>query len=332
MDLFECSKIDSKVFQLGLILFPMENVNERFLLKLRNCIVALDESHVLKKWIIKASNPQKNNEKQFENISKILTTKFNLITDPKQKTEVVDFLKSVAGESVLDKILRSYLYLILGNVAESNNQLKSIYVKDPSHLFLDYQDLGSLHISAGLRHIEDILNKLSSHPSDRIHYNLLVMYLKSFFNSKSNIELLNEYSEIIPSNLLRSAYVKNMAPSFLNYLNRSKENLEKMDSDFLFYWVFPFHESDNLSKAKTLSAIEYGIKKDYLWSIYAINSERMIDLALKETSSFSINNRRSFLRQKLKDPKVRNLAVYKLIELGDIDDNLIHSVLENYHD
>src|SRR5690606_5102371 len=106
-------------------------------------IVSLDGNHILKRWITKASNPQKKNLKEFENINRILTTKFNLITDIKEKREIADFLKKITGDSVLERILRSYLYLILGNVTESNKQLKSIYTSNPNHLYIDDLDLNS---------------------------------------------------------------------------------------------------------------------------------------------------------------------------------------------
>lgn len=174
--------------------------------------------------------------------------------------------------------------------------------------------------------------KLNNHPSNRIHYQLATLYLGSFFNSSSSLAVISANSESIETELLKSAYLKRLAPDLLQFKDKRLMSKDQFENSFLLNWVMPFLDVQNISKNKLINVLKFGFQENYLWTLYGLNSERLVDIALKETDHFSINQRRNFLKAQLENQKTRKLAMFKLIEMGDIDDYLIKVILDNYYE
>lgn len=311
--------------------YPLDQVNEKFLLKLRNCVVDLDDKHVLKKWLKYTSQSNSQAERD-EEITIIFRTKYNLITDIKQRSRLVEMLNEVKGESLAESLVRSFLYLLLGNVAESNNQLKSIYQNFPFKVYQHNLKPQSKIMSVALAEMPMIIKKLKDHPSDRTHYQLASAYLLSFLNDPEDLRLLKDFELPMKEDRLKSGYIQALAHDYILSTKKDKLNPSSYQVNFLFQWVLAFSENEIYSKAQLEKLIKYGLESNYLWLIYSLNSERLMDIAMKESSRLSINARRSFLMQQLSKNENLLMSVYKLIELGAIDAQLIELIIKSYED
>ena len=66
-------------------------------------------------------------------------------------------------------------------------------------------------------------------------------------------------------------------------------------------------------------------KQDQLWFIYLMNDEKLADLYSKKQKKSFLPSRRPFLKASLKEETTFMMSLYKLIELGDINQDLIQT-------
>jgi hypothetical protein len=121
------------------MLFPSDSFNEKFLIRVRDCIINLRSSHPLKIWMKSIGNKKKDNHidsKDREFLLEILNSPFNLITEVEVRNKIVVLLTKIPNVSIPEKILRAYLYLVLGNITRSDNIIKDIINNPPTEYWL----------------------------------------------------------------------------------------------------------------------------------------------------------------------------------------------------
>lgn len=337
IETFTCAKLESQVFQLGVILYPLDLVNEKFLISIRDCMLKLSDNHPVKKWLKAQSQAPKPDVKEQEKIdflNEILNTQFNLITDQKAKNKVIAMLSEAPDSTNLEKLLKSYLYLMIGNITRSDRILKDMMTEPPRFFYQGFTMNGSVYHRMTLTHIEKVLRKFSRHPADRLTFYLFNLYIKSYLNRPDLIEIVDDldldalsskvrlsYTERIARELVGFVRLKNMSEKRRMKILRSSRYSLEMQS----LWVWPFMDVNPLVSEAMADQVKILDGTDPLWTTYVLDDEKLADLYFKKGGQ-PISRRRSFLRKHLEVEKDYMMALYKLIEIGDINEDLVQNV------
>jgi hypothetical protein len=306
---------------------------------MRDCILNLKKDHLLKKWLNQVSEKKTYTTKENDKISyinDILNSPFNLITDQKIKNEVIDLISEIPEDTVVEKLIRSYLYLMIGNITQSDNALKSIISMAPREFYRGFKYKRSIYHDQGLIHLNKIFEKLSKHPTDRLTFYVFLEYLKSYTNSTEFLHLLDSLDVKDYNSRLFLRYTESIAPELIAFLKVKKmksldqTNLilkKKFSFELLAYWMIPFIEADLIFSQEIgddLKKIENG---DMLWHSYLLTDEKMADFYIKNNGVTSLK-RREELRDYLKNDADFMLSLYRLIQLGDIETGLVEQLIK----
>jgi hypothetical protein len=334
IDELTCEHFKDEVYQLGLLLYPVDIFNEKFLIKIRDCTIKLDHQHPVKKWLNFLSSSHQSRTQDQVKISfltEVLNTQFNLVTDQKMKKAIIAILQEIDGRSNYEKILKSYLLLMIGNIAKSDNILREIIHTNPRNNYQNFRSNFTMFEKLAEVHLDKIIRKMARHPADRSSFELFGLYCKLYFNDPDlklviqNIQLDNLHERIGLS------YTKKIAPQVINYQKLLEEEESKridqlkketIPLDEQAYWIWPFINFEALISDKVADYLLDMNKKDPLWTTYLLQNEKLIDLYFKK-GGIPAARKRQFLRDHLQKKEDFMLTLYKLIELGDIDAELV---------
>ena len=90
-------------------------------------------------------------------------------------------------------------------------------------------------------------------------------------------------------------------------------------------WVWAFMDIDPLISESMVPRMKNLESEDPLWLIYLLADEKLSDMYFKN-GGLPISRRRPILRKHLLVQKDYMLTLYKLLEIGDIDEGLVNSV------
>lgn len=335
-----CEDLKNDIYQLSVLLHPPEVLNEKFLIRLRDCVMKLSDTHPLKRWLKLVSKSRPLNAKDQKKqafLTEIINTSFNLITDAKVKQEIIDLLDEVPENTLPEQVLRSYLYLMIGNITRSDNILRSITNAPPRVNWEKYTRKPSLFHRIATEQFGQILKKFAKHPADRRSLELFILYLTSFYNDESLVKIASDFDTEELEEKLGLRYIEEMSPAFVHYLrlsNVSETIRVKRLRDFVkyplteqAYWIWAFLDINPLvsdSVNPELQAIE---KSDQLWFIYLMNNEKLADVFSKKNGKSFLPGRRPYLKSNLADEHTFMMSLYKLIELGDINPELVQTTI-----
>lgn len=315
-----------------MILYPAELFNEKFLIRVRDCVLKMPESHPVKVWLKDVADMKPLSKKEQEVRSflvEVLNSPFNLITDLKMKGRVVGILSELPGETLAEKLLKSYLYLMIGNVTRSDNILKEIIQTSPFENWKGYRIERSLFHKLATENIQQLLSKLSKHPSDRMTYELFNLYIQNYYNDAELLNHVSGYRGEDISQKLGLRYTEKLAPSLVRHLRqKAADNPQGAFSVEQAFWHWPFKDEEPLISENLLSVLQEVEAENQLWLIYLLDNERLSDMYYKKKGKSALTGRRKFLREKLKDKDLFMLSLFKAIEFGDIDQELIGKTVE----
>lgn len=336
-----CDDLKNDVYQLGVILYPPEKFNEKFLIKLRDCVLKLPDSHPVKRWMkdVAEVKPLTKKEQRTQDfVKEILNSQFNLITDLKVKTEIINVLNDIPENTLPEELLKSYLYLMVGNIARSDNILRSIMNTPPRVNWEKTGRAGSLFHRVAKEDIRQIFAKLGRHPADRKTFQLFILYLQSFYNDTELMAITDGIETSEAEARLNLKIMESLAPSFINYLRLSRMNESrriallrstKFPHEEQSYWFWPFLDIDPFISDSMVGELERLEKQDELWFIYLLENEKLADLFSKKSGRSFLPGRRPFLKQSLNSKASFMMSLYKLIELGDINESLVQKTTEH---
>lgn len=331
-----CADLNNDIYQLAVILYPPEVINEKFMIRLRDCVVKQQESHPVKRWMkfVAASKPLSAKEltrKTF--LLEIINSQFNLITDAKVKNEIIKILHFVPDNTVPEKLLRAYLYLMIGNITRSDNILRDVISASPRVNWERTGLRGSMYHKLASEQSQQILVKLARHPADRRSFELFGLYLQSFYNEESIVRMADDIDTSEVEAKLSLKYIESLAPSFVKYLRlsnmsdtrriKSLRNLKRYPLEEQSYWNWAFFDIDPLISDAMAPELERLEKEDQLWFIYLMDNEKLADQFNKKSGKTFLPGRRPFLKSSLEDHHSFMMSLYKLIELGDINHELV---------
>ena len=335
---FNCQKLESEVFQLAVVLYPTDRFNERFLIKVRDCMLKLSDSHPIKRWLkfqsIKAaSKPQ--DQKQIDFLNEILNSPFNLITDQKVKKDVIDLIAVTPENTKSERLLKSYLYLMIGNITRSDNLLKSLINLSPREFYKEDGHKSSFFHRLTVENLDKVLKKFSRHPADRLTFYLLTEYLRIYSNNPDLVAMTEDLDDNWKEKI-RLTYAERSAPNIVGMIRLTRMGekrrvkilrSDKYSLEVQGLWFWPYLEIDPLISEAMASQIKNFDSSDPLWATYLLANERLADLYYKK-GGVPLNRRRGFLRKNLENKSDYMMSLYKLIELGDIDQGIVNSVVD----
>lgn len=330
-----CGDLANDLYQLAVILYPADKLNEKFLIKLRDCVVKLPESHPVKRWMksIAVSKPlSKEEQKRQQFLSEIINSQFNLITDAKVKNEIVNLLDELPENTMPEQLLKSYLYLMIGNIARSDNILRDIIGSAPRVNWEKSGKSGGFFHKLASSEAKQIMTKFGRHPADRKTFQLFSLYLQSFYNDQNLLAIADETDTSEVEGKIGLKVIETLSPSFVHYLRLSNlsesnrmKNLrsKKYPLEEQSYWFWAFMDIEPLISEQMLPELERLEKDDQLWFIYLIENEKLADLVSQKSGKSFLPSRRPFLKEGLNDKRSFMMSLYKLIELGDINHDLV---------
>lgn len=335
-----CEDLKTDIYQMGVLLYSPEVLNEKFLIRIRDCVVKLADSHPLKRWLkwVSKSVPLNAKDQQKQTfLNEIINTSFNLITDIKVKNKIIDILDDVPENTLPEQLLRSYLYLMIGNITRSDNILRDIVNTPPRVNWEKFTRKESFYHRLAVGQFPQILKKFAKHPADRRSFELFGMYLTHFYNDETIVSQARDIDVSELEEKLGLKYIEELAPSFVHYLRLSEvsesvrvkrlRNIVKYPLNEQSYWIWPFLDIDPLisdSMSPELLRIE---KEDQLWFIYLLGDEKLADVFSKRNGKSFLPGRRPYLKSNLSDERAFMMSLYKLIELGDINPELVQTTI-----
>jgi hypothetical protein len=300
-------------------------------------MLKLNESHPVKRWLnYQFSKPKPDSQKQktIDFVNEMLNSQFNLITDLKVKASVIKILNDVPERTKLEKLLKSYFFLMLGNISRSDSYLKDIIHQPPRKFFQGFSTTNSLYHELTQQHVDKVFAKFSRHPADRTTFYLFTAYLKTFTNDEDLLNMVNDtqpdldhkmslrYTQRIAPDLVKAIKMKNAG------MKRRVQNLrtQSYPQYYQSQWIWPFVELGPYSPDQASAIIKELEEKDPLWAIYVLSDEKLAD-QYQRNGGLSSTRRRQILRKHLQDENDFMLSLYKLIELGDVEPDLIQATL-----
>jgi hypothetical protein len=303
-------------------------------------VLKLAAKHPVKRWfewVSKSPRPGKEDQQKMDVLSEIINSQFNLITDQKSRAAIIDILTDIPSDTLGEKLLTSFLYLMIGNVTRSDNILVSIIHEPPRVNWKGFSTEFSIYHKLSVANLERILSKFSNHPTDRRRFQLFAQYLRSFTNEAGSLNYLQNIDVEDLQDTLHLSYVEKISPAFVHYLRlmemnetRRVKNLRKSELFPLTeqaYWVWPFLEINPFISEKIMNELKRLEKEDQLWFIYLMENEKLADLFTTKMEKSFISSSRQFLRAKLDDRESFMMSLYKLIQMGDIDESLIEKTV-----
>ncbi len=298
-------------------------------------MLKLPDHHPVKKWLKTVSRPDPvspEEEKKAAFLTEILTSKFNLITDLTVKNKIIGVLIDVPENTPAEKLMKSYLYLMIGNVTRSDNILRNMMKTPPVRLWEGYSAHPSFYQKLAIDNLRAMIAKISNHPSDRKTWELFAHYLEEFTNDPALNEELNENDKIQLTGKLQLLSVERISPELVLYL-RMKRLDEKRLADRLrkktmtmkdqAYWVWYFLPVDSVISEEFLPELASIEEKDPLWFMFLMENEKLSDFYSTKTGKAFLPGKRHTLRVLLTKKESFMPALWKLIELGDIDSQLV---------
>jgi hypothetical protein len=335
-----CSDLGHDLYQLAVILYPEEKINEKFLIKLRDCVLKLPKDHPVKRWMKSQVAPKPLDEADAgasKFLEEIINSQFNLITDVKMRGKIISLLDKLPQNTLPEQMLRSYLYLMIGNVSRSDNILKEIACSPPRVNWEKSSRITSIYHKVARQNIRQIIYKLDHHPADRKMFQIFSLYLKTFMNDKNLLKILDETDTSEIESKLDLKVIEKLAPSFIHYLRLtnlsdnqriSTMRGEKYPQDEQSYWFWAFVEIEPLVSDFMLPEMIRLEKDDQLWFIYLLDNEKLSDLVSAKSGKSFLPGRRPFLKEGLNDTHSFMMSLYKLIELGDINSILVQKTAD----
>jgi hypothetical protein len=336
----QCSDLNGDIFQLGIILYPIELFNEKFLIKIRDCVLKLREEHPLKlwlKWVSETPVVTEKKQQALSFLSEIVNSQFNLITDIKVKTRIIELIGGVPEKTMYEKLLKAQLYLIIGNVTRSDNILKSIINLAPLDNWRGFSTRQSIYHRLSRDNFKAIMERLSRHPSDRKTLELLCLYFKAYFNDPTLLEIVNEISTKNLDKKLDLKYIEHLSPFFVRYLrirnfespriNTRLKDTVRFPIEMQMYWFWPFLNGEPVASQSLVMELAQLHEKDELWFTYLIDDDSLAQLYTSKIGKSSVSERRKFLRDRLEVESDYMLAFYKLLEYGDVDSTLVQKTV-----
>jgi hypothetical protein len=324
------------------MLYPSESINEKFLFRLRECVLGLNEKHPLKRWVKTLSTKRItsiSDQKMKQFLSEIVNTSYNLITDIELRKKIIDILVDMPENSIPEKLLRSYFFLIIGNVTRSDNLIKEILNSSPFSNWHKKDNIKNIFHDVSIENMDQILKKFSKHPTDRRVFQLLVLYFRNFYNDELLVKKIQEFDTneveskiglkstmmIAPSLVYFLRFIKLSESDRILYLRKNPINQEQQS-----FWIWPFINIDPLVSGEMFPELKRIEKYEELWFIYLMHNEKLFDLFAKLNRKSFLPSRRSYLKKVLDSPEKFHLSLYKLIEFGDLNPELVDKVVEHY--
>lgn len=339
-DKINCSELSNDVYQMAIILYPAEHFNEKFLIKIRDCVLKLPEGHPIKRWlhfVSKTLPPTEEEVRAQAFLSEIINSQFNIVTEPKVRNRIIEIITDIGDKTIAEKILKSFLYLMIGNVTRSDNILSEVMKKNPFEGWKGFSLRSSFYHRFAEANMEHILQKFSKHPADRRVLQLFARYLKVYFNDKVLIDYLADFDDSSLDERLDLKSIEKTAPEFVRFLRvlrmSDKRRRLRLSEEARFplkeqmYWYWPFIDYQPNVSPQLFSTLRELEEKDPLWFIYVMENERLLDSYVKNTGRSFMNGRRKFLRESLKDRDMFMLSLFKLIQFGDMDHTLVQEIV-----
>ncbi|MFY7994530.1 MAG: hypothetical protein ACOVP4_14630 [Bacteriovoracaceae bacterium] len=348
----DCAKLNDEVTQLGIILYPQDQHNESFLKRVRDCVLPLEAGHPVKRWLKeqgqkKRVSPTAKQIEQLAFLDNLLNSGFNLITAPDQKVKIVSIINDLDETHLPERILQSYLYLLLGNVAQSDLLLAMIYKTSPFIYWSKYPYEKNIWSDAISLRMDKIFERLSKHPADRTNFQFFSKYMFDFFNDENLREVAEQYfdNDQLLEKIKLKVYQKRTGDFawYLRYKMGSskkrrewirKDVLNRASKDFPWYWYFfdEFYQLPKNEKVHILSPyFEDPSTESQLYFQFMAHEDPVLETFYQSKGLSEIKLKRQLYIKLFQDESYWWISLFHLIEMGNINEEMVKKIM-SYED
>jgi hypothetical protein len=186
-----------------------------------------------------------------------------------------------------------------------------------------------------MEYLGQIFRKFSNHPTDRKSFQLLILYLKGFFNQDDLLEIVGQFGTHEVESKLNLKTIEMTAPLLVKYLK--VQNLsESQKSEFLLknnvsfrnqlYWMIPFLNFEIKNSEAIYQELIKIEAENELWFIYLMSDENLFNIYANKKEKRFLPSRRAYLKKGLHSTDSFMMSLYKLIEFGDFGDDIVKMV------
>ncbi|MFP5458459.1 MAG: hypothetical protein ACLGG7_06985 [Bacteriovoracia bacterium] len=343
----DCKQFSDPALQVAVLLHNPQSANEVFLLSLRDCVVTLPETHPLREWLSQRKNLQTTTSvasdlvERLEGPLKKIWSSSHALT-PLERQALIQFLDKLDEQPpYLDyTLLRGVGYLKLGNWVRTEKILADWLEREPLERIVltpwRNDPLGKL--TQGI--VEDLFQSLARGLEGRLIVDAFFQGIIEFTNDEeltsaalSAQEL--ELPEILQKLSLR--YHRNLLPGFAAWLFNKETGVLRhqrfMDAHFSrsdfssTLWAFlggipqsSVHRETLVRQLPALRSQNPALFYSLLdWEELRLTLTRLAPDAAKNT----LKERRLFFLRRIRENPRDTWALFELIRLGQIDDELI---------
>jgi hypothetical protein len=173
---------------------------------------------------------------------------------------MVLLIQDIPEKSILELFLKSYLYLMLGNSVRSDIYLGMIKDTAPKINWMRGLGVPVIYHHFTFEHLNKILKKIASHPSDRTILNNTIHYLKKYY-SQEFIEIFDDVIKSDQSLIADSINKWNETDTHLNHeLDKINSiSLDKMNFNQIMLKISNDIFSGNITHQTVNAALSPGL-------------------------------------------------------------------------
>lgn len=328
-------------------------MNENFLLKMRECLFDLPSDHILKKWIKLNGKLKSPKDEKLEKKIQLILKKDDQYTNTNQDLKslkknhkrllVSEVLELIEGEGLIENFFRAFLYNEIGNTAKSNRMLLKIIQVYPFDFWLKSSRRRSFLSYFCFKNLELLLSRMSQSDHHLGPLNLFILYLKKFTNDSQILEVLKKRDFTSEKYFFKHhLYEKSLSP-FLKYyfwsdvFEKYQELQKKFPNKFspllkkeIFSWHLPYAENNLLEQRFQNNEIKETLRSfsHKLQILYLLENKKLLKMYSQENGFGYFSRHRKYFHSLINQNEAFMPVLYKLIEYGDINSQLVRKTLD----
>ena len=344
-----CQNFDDPYLQAALILHNPQAVNEVFLISLRDCVLALKDDHILKKWFLAAANKKALKEVKDPILLKIEAAAPLLLKESITKPEraVLSQLLSHLDEQppYLDYVLlRILAYAKIGNWSRSEKIIIDFLELDPIERIKQTPWRGSDSLLATKNLSLQVMDELAQELEQKIILDSLFQLIQDFYSDPQLVDKAASLQELSRGDLvekLQLRYNFHQTPAFASWMSTQYLGREKRDafftqllsqSELKYPWVLLGNLPESPVVREQIARKMAQIKEDHTHVFYhLVSSQEMLGVVSRVNSGLLKNiknTKRVFYLSQWQVQPQDYWAIANLIDMGLVDDAFLRSLSE----
>lgn len=344
-----CQNFDDPYLQAALILHNPQAVNEVFLLSLRDCVLALKDDHLLKKWFFASAT-----KKALKEIKDPILLKIEQATPIILKESITKSDRAVISQllSHLDEqppyldyvLLRILCYAKIGNWSRSEKIIIDFIELDPIERIKQTPWRGGGALLATKNLSLQVMEELAEHLDQKVILDSFFQMIQDFYSDPQLVEKANSLQEYSRSDLvekLQLRYNFHQSPGFASWMLAQYLGKEKREAfvtqlltapELKYPWVFLGDLPDSPAIREQLAKKMALLKENHTHVFYhLVSSQEMLGVVSRVNGSLLKNIKNTKRQFYLSQWQIRPQdywAIANLMDMGLVGEAFLKTLSE----